>query len=114
MDPKIVSTMAEEDDQVDLVDPLEKQIKIERVDGIWDDNFMSRNHSVQLPINSARPFDYLKHKKVNIALHPELNIMVTSGSDQHIFFWDTEDFRPFYKKNYRRTPTCIKFTPDGN
>ena len=111
--PTIVGTLNEEDENSEFVDPLDNQLIIDKIDYEWNNELLARNHSVQLPIDSNRPFDSLKHKKVNIALHPELSIMVTSGSDQQIFFWDTEEFKPFYSNSYRKTPTCIKFTPDG-
>jgi WD40 repeat protein len=115
LEPTIIDTLDDESETEGVGnDPLDNQLIIEKIDYEWNNELLARNHSVQLPINSNRPFDSLKHKKVNIALHPELSIMVTSGSDQQIFFWDTEDYKPFYSNSYRKTPTCIKFTPDGN
>lgn len=50
-----------------------------------------------------------------IAHHPKLDIVVTVGEDQNLFFWDTDRNRFIFNKflGYSSYPTAIKFSRDG-
>jgi len=70
--------------------------------------------------NNITQSHLLETKKVLLAHHPKLEIIVTIGEDQNLLFWDTEASgggnRFIFSKylGYTSIPTAMKFTKDGD
>lgn len=74
---------------------------------------LMRNHAVQMPMNEQAPAAYFNHKKLMIAMHPKLDILVTIGNDKMLCLWNTKNMTRVHRKNLGKLPTCIKWNPDG-
>lgn len=70
-----------------------------------------RTHQSQV-FDARQQIDFF-NKKMFFALHPTQPIMMSTGEDQKLIVWDTENNSLLMVKSLGQTPTAIRFSPDG-
>ena len=58
-------------------------------------------------------YENLYNKKVYFALHPRDNILVTVGEDNNLFMHSLDQNELLAVLNFERTPTALRFSPNG-
>lgn len=79
----------------------------------FDAKILLRNHAVQIPINQNNASEYFLHKKVHMAAHPKMNILVTIGNDKMLCLWHTSNMELIHGTNLGVVPTYVKWNQDG-
>lgn len=79
----------------------------------FEARILLRNHAVQIPINQSNASEYFLHKKVHMAAHPKMNILVTIGNDKMLCLWHTSNMELIHRMNLGVVPTFVKWNQDG-
>ena len=81
---------------------------------VFHPRVLMNNHAsqIQLPVNPS-PFDVSNNRKIKFAIHPEKPLMVSTGSDNELVFWNINNHKSPQSMVLKNTPICIKFSHDG-
>src|SRR3990167_600136 len=78
---------------------------------VFHPRVLMNNHAsqIQLPVNPS-PFDVSNNRNIKFAIHPEKPLMVSTGSDNELVFWNINNHKSPQSMVLKNTPICIKFS----
>ena len=81
---------------------------------VFHSRVLMNNHASQFMLpNNPTPSDVSNYRRIKFAMHPQKPLMVSTGSDNELIFWNINNHTSPHSMILENTPVCIKFSPDG-